>query len=266
MQLSTRLKMVADCVSKGSIVADVGCDHAYISIYLMEHNLAQHIIALDINKGPLQRAKENIKQYGLEEKIQTRLSNGLLKLKPKEADCIVIAGMGGELMKNILIEGAACVAQAKELILQPQSEIYKIRRYLHTIGFNIIFENMCIDDGKFYVVIKAVPSQFDSKPIESRNLIDLNEKQNWEEIENQEKITVTKKATRSEEITIQEEYGLYLIEQKHPILKEYLLYLLHTNKEILKKLEEHPTEKTMLRKIQCKEEQKRIRETLKRVL
>lgn len=158
MQLSNRLKTVADIVTKGNRVADVGCDHAYIAIHLAENNIAPKVIAMDVNKGPLSKAQENIALWGLTDKIETRLSDGLLKLRPGEADSIVIAGMGGALMVKILNEGEKSLAGVKELILQPQSEIFLLRRYLHEKGYEIETEKMVKEDGKFYVIIKAVKS------------------------------------------------------------------------------------------------------------
>ena len=219
MHLSKRLQMVADCVTTGNVVADVGCDHAYISIYLVEQGIVPKTIALDINEGPLERATQNVINYGFEDRITTRLSDGLSRLEQGIADSVVIAGMGGALMVRILSEGKACVATAKELILQPQSEIEKVREYLHKIGFAIVKENMCIDEGKFYTVIKA-----------QRH--DVN-------------------ATLDQRVYLK--YGRLLLEEKHPILKLFLekelkvAYLIkenlvmngsETSKERLNELEE----------------------------
>ncbi len=159
MQLSNRLKTVADTVTTGNRVADVGCDHAYIAIYLAENDIAPGVIAMDVNKGPLSKAKENIQVRGLSNKIETRLSDGLSKLNTGEAETIVIAGMGGSLMVRILKEGVKALEGVSELILQPQSEIFLLRRYLHEIGFAIQSEQMVKEDEKFYVIIKAVKTE-----------------------------------------------------------------------------------------------------------
>ena len=135
MQLSLRLKTVADSVTGGNRVADVGCDHAYIAIHLAENNIAPRVVAMDVNKGPLSKAMENIEIRGLEDRIETRLSDGLARLNPGEADTVVIAGMGGALMVRILTEGESALKEVKELILQPQSEIFLVRRHLHTNGY-----------------------------------------------------------------------------------------------------------------------------------
>lgn len=155
MILSKRLETVANMVTKGAVVADIGCDHAYVSIYLLQHQIVKNIIAMDINKGPLQRAKENIAQAGLEERIELRLSDGAQKLSVGEVDTLVIAGMGGALMSKILSSRQEVVDECRELILQPQSEIFLVRKYLLEHGFKISEERMLIEDGKFYTIIKA---------------------------------------------------------------------------------------------------------------
>ncbi len=156
MQLSLRLKTVADSVTGGNRVADVGCDHAYIAIHLAENNIAPRVVAMDVNKGPLSKARENIKVRGLEDRIETRLSDGLDRLNPGEADTVVIAGMGGALMVRILTEGEAALKEVKELILQPQSEIFLVRRHLHANGYRIESEKMVKEEDKYYIIIKAL--------------------------------------------------------------------------------------------------------------
>lgn len=230
MHLSKRLQMVTDCVTKGSTVADVGCDHAYISIYLIEHGIATKTVALDINKGPLERAAKNVSEYGYEDRIMTRLSNGLEKLEVGEADSIVIAGMGGDLMVRILSERDACVKVAKEVILQPQSEVDKVRRYLHKLEFTIIEENMCIDDGKYYVVIHAVNTNKEQKTKESKEVAeDFSTKVDYS-------------------------YGPLLLRSKHPILKQYLEKERKTARLIEENLKLHQTKRNELRLKEIQEE------------
>lgn len=159
IKLSKRLQMVADYVLSGGVVADIGCDHGFTSIYLMENQMAKHVIAMDINKGPLERAKENIMQYGLEESISLRLSDGAKALAAGEAETLLISGMGGNLICRILKESETVIRTAKELVLSPQSEVHQVRRLLHQLGFCIAAEDMVLDQGKYYVVIRGVPGK-----------------------------------------------------------------------------------------------------------
>ncbi len=182
-----RLKCIASNVKSGGIVADIGCDHAFTSIYLVEEKLARGAIAIDINKEPLKRAWQHIQESGMEEYISVRLSNGARGLKKGEADTILISGMGGALIASILEESINIIKDAKELVLSPQSEIYIVRHFLHDNGFKIVSEEMVKEQGKFYVVIRAVPGSQHYKD-ESGYI-----------------------------------YGEYLIKNKNKILEEFLL-------------------------------------------
>jgi len=155
MNLSFRLKTVASFVKIGNRLADIGTDHGYIPIYLVSEGVIPEAIAMDVNKGPLERAKNNIIEAKLENKIQTRLSDGLEKLEVDEADTILIAGMGGILITDILARNINVAKSSKELILSPHSDIYLVRKFLCDENFLITDETMIIDDNKFYVIIKA---------------------------------------------------------------------------------------------------------------
>ena len=111
IKLSKRLQTVAHQVECGGVAADIGCDHGFTSIYLIEQGLAKHVIAMDINEGPLERAKEHIREYGMEEDIETRLSDGTAKLTPGEADTLLISGMGGALICKILSDSPEVTAR-----------------------------------------------------------------------------------------------------------------------------------------------------------
>lgn len=155
-ELSKRLQAVADLVTPGMRLADVGTDHAYIPIYLTQNGLVPSAIAMDINKGPLERADTHILEHGLDGKIVTRLSDGLVNLKMEEADTMIAAGMGGGLVIHILNEDPAKTRSLKELVLQPQSELAKVRRYLEEHRFRIVAEDMVEEDGKYYPMMKLV--------------------------------------------------------------------------------------------------------------
>lgn len=155
MKLSKRLQTIADFVKKGAVVADIGTDHAHIPIYLIKNNIISKAYACDINAGPLEKAKENINYYGIKN-IELRLSNGLEKLKTDEADTFIIAGMGGELITDILDRGQGFFDKKNTFILSPHTKIEEVRNYLLRKGLKILKEDMCIDEGKFYTVMEAV--------------------------------------------------------------------------------------------------------------
>ena len=150
------MKAVAAMVTSNGILADVGTDHGYVPIALVQRQKISGAIAMDINKGPLARAKENIAAAHLEDYIQTRLSDGVEKLEPGEADSILIAGMGGELIIHILSEGEKVCKKASELILQPQSDIRKVREYLREHQYKIVDEDMVCEDGKYYPMMRVI--------------------------------------------------------------------------------------------------------------
>jgi tRNA (adenine22-N1)-methyltransferase len=203
MQISKRLQAVADMVTPGNRVADIGCDHAYTAIYLLTNRISPYVIAMDINQGPLDRAKENAVRYGVEDKISIRKSDGLKMLNPGEVDTILIAGMGGRLMLQILTSRMNIVSSAKELVLQPQSEAFLVRKTLKELGYVIIKENMLKEDGKYYVMMKLKP---------------------WSENINDKDYQLLK----PEHIY----FGRLLLEERNPILLEHL----QTEKQMYKKI------------------------------
>ena len=190
VELSARMQALTDMVSKHSVVCDVGCDHGFVSIYLVQQGIAPKVYAMDVGKGPLERAKEHIKEYELEAYIETRLSDGLNALQVGEADCMICAGMGGKLMMRILKEGSEKARAMKELILQPQSEIALFRAFLRKEGYKVVRENMIYEDGKFYPMMKVVP-----------------------ENKNEELVP---------EYVLWDKFGELLLKEKHPVLCQYL--------------------------------------------
>lgn len=159
MQLSKRMQRLTFLITEGSRLADVGTDHGYVPIALVRDKRIPSAVAMDVNRGPLARAGEHIRESGLSTYIETRLSDGLEKLKPGEADTVLIAGMGGMLIRRILEGGGHCLHTVKELVLQPQSDIHRVREWLYENRYQITAEDMVEEDGKYYPMMRAVHGQ-----------------------------------------------------------------------------------------------------------
>ena len=155
MDISPRLKTIAEKVSYRT-VADIGTDHGYIPIYLAEKGLIDRAAACDINKGPLLRAESNIKKYGFEDIVEVRLGDGLKPVEEDEFESLVIAGMGGMLIIDILKNSLEYVVGVKQLVLQPQLDLIAVRRFVHSIGFKIVDEEYIFDDNKYYTVLSCI--------------------------------------------------------------------------------------------------------------
>ncbi|NBJ80677.1 SAM-dependent methyltransferase [bacterium 1XD42-94] len=156
MKLSKRLELVLSFVKPVETAADIGTDHAYVPVELVRRGTAKHAVAADVRKGPLLRAKESIASAGLEHAIDTRLSDGLAGFLAGEAGAVVIAGMGGELLLHIMEQGRHMWDTVTQWILSPQSELYKVRKWLPANGFAIEKEGMVSEDGKYYTVMSVV--------------------------------------------------------------------------------------------------------------
>ncbi len=168
VNLSKRMEAVVNMVSPQSFaIADVGCDHAYVSIALLQRDIAKKVIAMDVRTGPLDIAKRNIVQAGFLDVIDVRLGDGLQRLDVDEVDTIIIAGMGGLLIKGILERGIHILQDAKEkpvLILQPQSDLQEVRKFLYENAYSIAQEQMLVEEGKYYTIIKAQCCDEQSEP------------------------------------------------------------------------------------------------------
>lgn len=154
IKLSKRLSTVASFVRNGVTVVDVGTDHAYLPIYLVQSKKVKKAIATDINEGPLSRAKDNISQNDLENEIVTYISNGLDNIEAYLPDDIMICGMGGELIAEIIEKSSYAKNNDINLILQPMTSARELREYLKN-GFDIYDESIVFEDGKFYQIVCA---------------------------------------------------------------------------------------------------------------
>ncbi len=205
MQLSERLRMNVSLVPDGKRVADIGCDHGYAAIWLTKYGNARKVVAMDVNRGPIECARCHVKEHGLEGQVECRLSDGTEALQPGEVDTLMMAGMGGPLMIRILETAEPGVmSRIDTLVMQPQSEIWNVRKFMAGIGFRIEEEKACIDDHKYYFAFRAVRQ--DGKP-------DREEKPEWEM-----------------------RYGTYLIQTKNAVLRQYLEKERKTSRLILEKM------------------------------
>ena len=155
IRINDRLLTAVPFVREGKSLADIGTDHAYLPIYLFQSGKISCAVAADINRGPLDKARENIEKYGFEGEIKTILCDGLAKIDPDEVDDIAIFGMGGELIVKIIDEAPWLKNASKRMILQPMTHPEKLREYLFQNGFNILGESLSIDRGKIYQTICA---------------------------------------------------------------------------------------------------------------
>lgn len=155
MVLSGRLKLLYDTIPSCDTLADIGTDHALLPAYALLNKRCNKAIACDIRTGPLERAERTQKLYHLEERMELRLGSGLTPLRPNEADCIVMAGMGGILITDLIEDSLDLALYAKCLILQPMVGQELLRPYLWSRGFEVIDEGLVKEGSKLYQVIKV---------------------------------------------------------------------------------------------------------------
>lgn len=166
LNLSERMLMAAKMVRNGKAVADIGTDHAYLPAWLVLNGITSKALACDVRKGPLENAKKTVEAYGLENEITLRLSDGFDEIEPFEADDFVMCGMGGTLMEQLVSRAYWLKDKSKRIIVQPQSHAEDIRRFFIENGFEILFEDACIDGGKLYCAMAAeYTEKITKKPI-----------------------------------------------------------------------------------------------------
>lgn len=226
VELSKRLQMIASFVNQGSKIADIGTDHGFLPIYLMQREQIAHAVAMDIRKGPLARAEEHILEAGLRDNIETRLSDGLDKLTAGEADTVIIAGMGGPLMLEILHRGMHVVPSIKQFVLSPQSDWNGFRKGIRKMGFVQCREEMVFEDGKYYLI-----TEVEYRP-EGRAVAEHN----------------------PGDTELQDRFGPCLLEKKHPVLRGYLEWQRDILHGILHRLAESKAAKAGERDAEVREE------------
>ncbi|MFV9511042.1 tRNA (adenine(22)-N(1))-methyltransferase [Tepidibacillus sp. LV47] len=161
--LSNRLKTIASYVPNGKKIADIGSDHALLPNYLVINQIAPFAIAGDVNEGPLQAAKRQVQQYGLTNQISVRKGNGLEVIQENEVDVIIIAGMGGALIVEILEAGKEKLSTIERLILQPNIGEELVRKWLDQNHWQIVDETILEENGKIYEIIIAEPKRINGE-------------------------------------------------------------------------------------------------------
>ncbi len=225
--MTPRLLAIADCVSEGSTIADIGTDHAYIPIYLMQKGIIKKAYAMDINEGPISRAEDNILKFKMDDKIVTRLSDGLKKLELGEADEIVIAGMGGILISEIL-DARQDLWKNTKFVLQPMTATEELRKYLVKNGFIITKETLAKEDNKIYQIICAELGKMQIErevdyyisPYLVKNKIKLTEELIKLRIGEFEKMLAGLKASNREETKEKLKYVEMLLDELYDVQKE----------------------------------------------
>lgn len=154
MELSKRLNWILEKADRCETIIDIGTDHGYIPIKLIKEKIADKVIASDINKEPLEKARINASLDGVVEKVDLRLGAGLKPLKINEVQGVIIAGMGGNLIRDILEADLDKIKEIEYLILQPAQNPEVLREYLYTHEYEIIDEDICLDEGKYYELFK----------------------------------------------------------------------------------------------------------------
>lgn len=214
MGIKGRLKAIADMVPPSDSLADIGTDHGYIPTYLVTKGTIERAIAADISRPSLARAQALIKAEGLEDRIQTRLGDGLAILSIGEVDTIILAGVGGGLTSEILSRDREIAQATTTLVLQPMTAIEDLRRWLAANGYRIFDEDLVKERGRIYEIIAVTPG--------------------YREITND----------------IYHDIGEFLIKKEHPLLREHLSYKIRLAKRIIDELEQSKSDSATLRYIE----------------
>lgn len=187
MEISSRLECIAKMIEKCDSIADIGTDHGYVPIYLIKKGICKHAIASDINMGPVEKARLNIEHENAEKSIECRLGPGFSTVKPMEVNVAIIAGMGGNLIRDIIEEGIQVFKSLDYVVLQPVQNPDVLRKYIYESGYIVLDEDLCKDENKYYEVIKI---KYNNEP---KVLSD-----------------------------VYYEVSKILLEKKHPLVKEYV--------------------------------------------
>lgn len=208
INISNRLKTVASFVledNKTKSLIDVGCDHALLDIYLLQNNDKLKIVASDINKGPLDKAKENITKYSFLDKIELILSDGISKIN-ESIDTVVISGMGKDTILEILTNDKEKITNVEKLVISSNNKFPSLRQDICALGFIIDKEKIVYEDGKFYIIMRFIKGN-----------TNYSEKETY--------------------------FGPYLLQNKDSLFKKYYTYLLEEKTYILNNIPKEYKEK-----------------------
>lgn len=211
MKLSNRLKSILELIPQNSILADIGTDHGYIPRELIENKICKFVIATDISAPSLEKTKEMVRNKNLDKKIDTRLGDGLSPIKPFEVDIVLIAGMGGILISEILTRAKQKLDTYETYILQAMVGGYELRKYLVNNGFKIVDEKLVKEDDNIYEII------------------------------------VAKRGLQTFSKDIDYEISPLLLEKDHPLLREMILSKIKQKEEIIEEIKGIQTERTKSR-------------------
>lgn len=229
MILSERLKTIADFVPQNSIVGDIGTDHGYLPVYLIENRISKKVIGTDISSNSLKKIKQFVDLKGLNNFIDIRLGDGLNVIKPFEIDTVVIAGMGGLLIRDILSYNKDVTDSITYFILQPNVAAKELREYLYDNNFTILDEKLVKESNKFYEVIYATRGKCLLKD------------------------------------SIYLEVGEKLISNKDHLLKDFINYKINVAEEIIRELENKDTSRSKERYLELNKEIMDLKAVLKEI-
>ena len=152
ISLSKRLRMAAELVPRCGLLADVGTDHAYLPVWLVQNQVSQRVLASDIGQGPLRRARETVEFYDLTDRVETILADGLNYPQAEHAEVVTICGMGGETMISVL-QAAPWTREGRRIVLQPQSKLPELEAWLQAHEYAVTAAKLCLDGGKLYLAM-----------------------------------------------------------------------------------------------------------------
>ncbi len=213
--MSARLSSIAGMVPEGGRLCDVGCDHAHVPVWLLKNGIIPSALAMDVIPGPLQKAKENLEMYGEVSRVELRQSDGLKDYHIGEAQTLLISGMGGMLIRTILLHEREKAQSFQTIILQPQSDPWLVRSALRELGFSIDREDLIYDGGKYYPVMRAVNAAERLRP-------------NWGTLPEEYLGTSEEDLTEAEDI-----FGPVLLREQNEVLLQFILWRLQVMNRIM---------------------------------